>query len=183
MSQLRRAVFVDRDGTLIHAFEGRTPNDASQVRLLNSVTRGLSLLHKSGFKLVMVSNQGGIELGHTTMAKMRGMNRTLNHRIVADGGPTLDALYWCGHSPSKNCPWRKPNAGMLLAAAVNGDLDLSESYIIGDQTSDVEAGRAAGLKGCVSVSTGNYKTAAVGADLHVPNFLRAAEMILELESQ
>ncbi len=144
---------------------------------------GLQLLHDAGFKLVMVSNQGGIGLGYTTMAKMRGMNLRLNELLVVAGGPPLDAFAWCGHPPKDECSWRKPNPGMLLAASGRGDVSLKHSYIVGDQTVDVSAGRQAQLKACISVSSGNAVKNQVWkySDFHAPNFLRAAEAILAME--
>ncbi len=141
------------------------------------------MLHEAGFKLVMVSNQGGIGLGYTTMVKMRKMNRRLNELLVADGSPPLDAFYWCGHAPKQDCAWRKPNPGMLLAASGLGGVSLKDSYIVGDQTSDVSAGRQACVRACISVSVGDHGNEVWKySDFHAPNFLRAAEAILAMET-
>lgn len=138
-----RAVFLDRDGTLIEDLDyAREPE---RVRLLAGVAQALSQLRASGFQLVVVSNQSGIGRGIISEREARAVHERFV-ALLTDEGIELDAVKYCPHAPEEGCACRKPAPGMLTDAASELGLDLRESFMVGDKDSDVEAGRRAGCR-------------------------------------
>lgn len=188
------AVFLDRDDTLIACNELPPPPppgakgdlvDPALVRLLPGVAEGLALLKGAGFALVVVSNQGSVARGAATLEVVRKVNDRLQ-QLLADAClsvrpglsmPILDAVFFCPFHPKGNVPeytrehpWRKPNPGMILAAAADLSLDLSRSWLIGDAERDIEAGMKAGIP--------RERALRVGT-LECPAFLDAARRVLD----
>ena len=147
----RRAVFLDRDGTI-----NRDEVYLSDVRklyvFLNS-SKVIRLLSRAGFKIIVVSNQSGIGRRIIKRGELRTINRRLIE-ILAKRGVKIDAFYICTHRPDENCNCRKPRPGLIKKAARDFNLDLSRSYIIGDKLSDVETKEKAGLREGILVLTG-----------------------------
>lgn len=138
-----RAIFFDRDGTLV--YDVGYPKDPQQVRLLPGVERALATLKEHGFLLVLVSNQSGIGRGLVTVEQAEQVHcRVVS--VLAEYDVQLDAIYYCPHAPEERCSCRKPSPEMLLRAAEELDLDLSQSFMIGDKPSDIEAGKRAGCR-------------------------------------
>jgi D-glycero-D-manno-heptose 1,7-bisphosphate phosphatase len=138
-----RAVFLDRDGTLIE--DQDYPRDPDRVRLLPGVTEALARLSDAGFQLVAISNQSGIGRGIITAAQARAVHERFI-RVLAEEGIALQAVKYCPHAPWDGCDCRKPAPGLLLLTAGELQLDLHASYMIGDKRSDVEAGHRAGCR-------------------------------------
>ncbi len=144
------AVFFDRDGTLIH--DPGYLNHPDQVQILEGVAEALKEFQLLGFKTVVASNQSGVARGLVTVEMLERIHDRLRELLAAKGA-TLDAIYYCPYHPEGTVPeycqdsdWQKPKPGMLLAAAQEMDIDLSQSWMIGDSDRDVEAGRSAGCK-------------------------------------
>jgi D-glycero-D-manno-heptose 1,7-bisphosphate phosphatase len=151
------AVFLDRDGTITQdrGFTFR-PDD---FQLLDNALEGLQLLAKLGFALVVATNQSGIARGYFTEADADRFNRLLADTLAANG-VILTAIRICPYHPTEGIgiyrcesSLRKPGAGMLLAAANEHQLDLPNSFMIGDKLSDVLAGQQAGCR-TILVRTG-----------------------------
>jgi len=147
---MSRAVFLDRDGTLIR--DVGYLRSADQLALLPGVPHALKRLHDAGYLLVLVTNQSGVARGLFTEEDVRHTNQALQE-LLRKKGIELDALYYCPHLPegtvtpyAQVCDCRKPAPGMLLRAAREHDVDLARSFMIGDSPSDVEAGRRAGCR-------------------------------------
>jgi len=157
----RPAVFLDRDDTLIEC-RGLPPPpppaaagdlvDPEFVRLLPGVVDGCAALRRAGFSLVVVTNQGVVARGGADLAAVERVNDRLRVLLTVKGQCLIDAVYYCPFHPkgavpefTREHPWRKPRAGMLLAAAAELGLDLERSWLIGDAERDLEAGVAAGL--------------------------------------
>jgi D-glycero-D-manno-heptose 1,7-bisphosphate phosphatase len=147
------AVFLDRDNTLI--VNDGDLGDPDRVRLLDGVTTGLVALRDAGYRLVVVSNQGGVARGAFTEAAVADVNRRIDQllRQHAQGRSLIDRFYYCPFHPEgarteyrREHPWRKPGPGMLLQAAADLDLDLATSWLVGDQERDVVAGQSAGCR-------------------------------------
>ena len=145
------AVFLDRDNTLI-ANDGDL-GDPEEVHLLRGVAEGLRTLREAGYRLVVVSNQGGVARGAFTEDDVDAVHQKIATLVDrgASGQDVINRFYYCPYHPEatveeyrRDHPWRKPQPGMLLQAARDMNLDLARSWIIGDQPRDVEAGRAAG---------------------------------------
>jgi len=145
---LRRAVFLDKDGTVVVNVPYNV--DPDQIRLAFGAVAGLTALHEAGFELVIVSNQSGVARGLFTEEALAAVERRLRD-LLADEGLPLAGFYYCPHHPQGSvgryavvCDCRKPAPGMLLRAARELDLVLASSWMIGDLLDDVEAGHRAG---------------------------------------
>jgi D-glycero-D-manno-heptose 1,7-bisphosphate phosphatase len=145
---LPRAVFLDRDGTLIH----NVPycSDPAEVQVLPGVTQSLRKLREHGFKLVIVTNQSGIGRGYFEEEKFWKVQAAFEQQI---GPNIIDATYFCADHPDKATDRRKPGPGMLIEAAHDLKLDLASCFMIGDSESDVEAGIRAGVKAAILIGT------------------------------
>lgn len=146
----RPAVFLDRDGTLVHA--RHYPTRADELVLYDGILAPLAALKAAGLALVMVTNQSGLSRGLFDGADLDAMHADLGDRLAA-AGAALDGVYHCPHHPegtvpglARECGCRKPQPGMLLRAAEELDLDLGRSWFVGDILDDVEAGNRAGCR-------------------------------------
>lgn len=147
---LNRAVFLDKDGTLVHDVPYNT--DPEHIRLRDGAGPALSLLKRRGYRLIVVSNQPGIARGLFDETALAAVWDTLA-RLLDRHDVLLDGIYYCPHHPqgidpryTRVCDCRKPQAGLLRLAASEHHLDLERSWIIGDILDDVEAGRRAGCR-------------------------------------
>lgn len=138
----RRALLLDRDGTLI--VDVGYPRDPARVELLAGAAEALGAL-QTRFALVIISNQSGIGRGLITEAEARAVHDRVVDRF-GQRGVAFAGAYYCPHTPDAGCPCRKPAPGLLLDAAGELGLDLAGSIMIGDKPSDVAAGLAAGCR-------------------------------------
>lgn len=145
-----RAVFLDRDGTLVHA--RHYPSRPEDLVLYAGIAAGLHRLQAAGFRLIVVTNQSGLARGHFSFADLDRMHAYLRAQL-AQRGVVLDGIYYCPHHPegtvqglAQSCTCRKPRPGMLLRAAADSGIDLACSWMIGDILDDVEAGNCAGCR-------------------------------------
>lgn len=137
------AVFLDRDGTVIE--DRGYLRDPGAVRFLSGAIDGLRRLHDAGWPLVIVSNQSGVGRGIITATQAAAIHDRFTADL-AEAGIALAGAYYCPHAPDRHCACRKPEPEMLLRAARELTLDLPSSVMVGDKTSDVEAGRRAGTR-------------------------------------
>jgi histidinol-phosphate phosphatase family protein len=177
----RRAVFVDKDGTLIHNVPYNV--DPDLVRLTPCALEGLSALRSAGFAIVVVSNQPGVAHGFFPASALQDVERRLSDLLGAAGVPLL-GFYFCPHAIG-SCTCRKPAPGMLEDAAREHGLDLPASWMVGDVLDDVEAGRSAGCR-TVLLDTGG-ETEWMLSPARMPHatasdLLQAAAIILAFES-
>ncbi len=179
-----RAIFLDRDGTLIE--DQKYDFNPSNVHLLDGVAEGLRELKQAGYRLVVVTNQSGVARGLFDEARVREMHIRLAD-ILAESGLTIDAFYYCPHHAegcvpdySVECDCRKPKPGMILDAARDLQLELAESWMVGDICDDVEAGQRAGCKTVLIDGNGTAGLAKNGCrPTHVArDFHQAAKLIL-----
>jgi D-glycero-D-manno-heptose 1,7-bisphosphate phosphatase len=183
----QRALFLDRDGTLVHAVH--YPSRPEQLRLYDGIGPHLAHLQERGFRLVVITNQSGIARGYFSEDDLRRMHDHLR-ALLAPFGVTLDAIYHCPHHPdgvietlAKRCECRKPQPGMLLQAARDLDIDLTTSWFAGDILDDIEAGNRAGCNtvlvdlGTESLPTHQLRTPAFVArnTLHALQIIQAVE--------
>ncbi|MGH7231594.1 MAG: lipopolysaccharide heptosyltransferase II [Nitrospiraceae bacterium] len=176
-------VFLDRDGT-INRDTGyiRTPEE---LELLPGVVESLARLNRAGARLVLVTNQSGIARGLLTLEALKTIHASLCARLQSRGA-RLDAIYYCPHHPDDACACRKPQAGMVNRAVADLGIDLLRSYVVGDQTRDVELARRIGARS-VLVTTGPMSVRALAllkADDVPPDYVAtafdgAAEWIFE----
>ncbi len=148
-----KAVFLDRDGTLIYEKPGVYLCDPKQVRLYKSTKPALALLCKDGFKLFMVSNQSGIGRGYFTEKEVNAVHAYLQKLLKP---ARLEEIVFCPHAPNEHCACRKPQPKMGLDLIKKYHIDTANSYMIGDKKADVEFGKAIGCK-TILVTTANGK--------------------------
>jgi D-glycero-D-manno-heptose 1,7-bisphosphate phosphatase len=158
MQPSARAVFLDRDGTLIH--DADHLDDPADVQLLPGSAAALRELASAGFASVLVTNQSGIARGLFDVPTLERVHARLQSEL-ARAGARLDRLLYCPHHPSEgrppwrqDCACRKPQPGLLLQAARELELDLSACWVVGDSQRDMDAGRRAGVPGRILVLTG-----------------------------
>jgi D-glycero-D-manno-heptose 1,7-bisphosphate phosphatase len=144
----RRAVFFDRDGTLMDEVE--YCSDPAKVKVISGVPQALEELKRAGFLAIMVSNQSGIGRGHFTEAQYAAVQQELLRQI---GAHRIDASYFCPDVPGAPSLRRKPEPGMVLEAAAEFEIDVAASFLVGDKESDIECGRRAGTR-TILVRTG-----------------------------
>lgn len=146
------AVFLDRDGVLIE--DTGYPHLESQLRMTPGAPEAVRRLNALGYLCVIVTNQSGVARGLFSLEQMKAFNAAVVKRIAAGGG-VIGAVYACPYHAEGRVaeyihpdhPDRKPNPGMILRAAQDHGIDLSKSFLIGDQASDMEAAKRAGMSG------------------------------------
>jgi D-glycero-D-manno-heptose 1,7-bisphosphate phosphatase len=160
------AVFLDRDGTLIE--ESGYLDRLERLTLFPFTVDAVRLLNRTGWPVIVISNQSGIGRGLVRESFVGEAHAHLADRLAA-GGARIDAFFYCPHHPEATlpayrarCDCRKPAPGMLLAAAGQLDVDLSRSVVVGDRWEDVGAARAVGAR-AVLVRTGYGGVAEVNA--------------------
>src|ERR1044072_2953850 len=143
-------IFLDKDGTLSEDFP---PNiDVSKIRLMKDAVQSLKKLVEVGYRFIIVSNQAGIARGFFSEEDLEPVKKYFKDVFRKNGLPLLD-FYHCPHHPEgsveqykKFCHCRKPSAGLLIQAQKKYDIDLSQSWFIGDILDDIECGRRAGCR-------------------------------------
>jgi D,D-heptose 1,7-bisphosphate phosphatase len=157
LSQHQRAIFLDRDGT-INKYKGFLTNP-EDFELLPGVAETIRTINHSGYLCIVVSNQPVIARGDCTFEELQTIHDKME-TLLGKEGAFVDGIYYCPHHPDKgfkgerpeykiDCDCRKPKAGLLLQAAKDWNIDLSQSYMIGDSDRDVEAGQNAGCKASI----------------------------------
>jgi D-glycero-D-manno-heptose 1,7-bisphosphate phosphatase len=171
------AVFIDRDGTIIH--DADYCSDPQQVRLLPRIAEALKRLKSQGFKLIIITNQSGIGRGFFSLEQYRAVEAEILRQL---GNDLVDATYFCPHLPDNGCDCRKPAAGMILQAAREHRVDLRRSFLIGDKESDAQCGRNAGVR-TIRVRTGlDRETINSVADWVAEDLPEAVDVILDKKS-
>ncbi|MFQ5863058.1 MAG: D-glycero-alpha-D-manno-heptose-1,7-bisphosphate 7-phosphatase [Candidatus Brocadiales bacterium] len=146
----KRAVFMDRDGTIVQGVEYL--RSLEELVLLPDAARAIRHFSENGYLTIIVTNQSGVARGYLTEEKLVEIHNRLIS-MLSEEGARIDAIYYCPHLAegtvkeySIDCQCRKPRPEMLLRAAREHDIDLSKSIMIGDTPADVMAGMAAGCK-------------------------------------
>ncbi|KMZ53824.1 HAD-IIIA family hydrolase [Dorea sp. D27] len=175
LQEKQRAIFLDRDGT-INEYAGFLKHIGDFI-LISGVEEAIRKINKSGYLAIVVTNQPVIARGETTIEELDEIHNKME-TLLGRGGAYIDALYYCPHHPDKGyegereeykvkCECRKPAPGLLLRAALDYNIDLGSSWMIGDSEADIEAGKAAGCK-----------TAKIGRDEKYTDLLSCIQQIL-----
>lgn len=168
---LKRAVFIDKDGTLIEDVPYNV--DPGQIRLMPGAVKALSRLVMAGYELYVVSNQPGVAMGKFGEKDLLGVEARISELLGTGLGPGLAKIhkyYWCMHAPEQGCVCRKPGPGLLFHAAAEQGIDLQTSWMIGDILHDVEAGHRAGCRS-ILVENGNETEWMLSPAIRVPDFM------------
>lgn len=186
---MNKAIFIDKDGTLIPDIPYNV--DPEKITLQDGVIEGLKMLKAQGFKFIMISNQSGVARGYFKEEALTDVKNKLQELLEKDEIQFQD-FYWSFNHPqgtvkkyAVECNFRKPKPGMILQAAAEHQIDLPQSWMIGDILNDVEAGKRAGCQ-TVLIDNGNetewiqgeYRT----PDYKAKNFFQAAAFITDVHS-
>jgi D-glycero-D-manno-heptose 1,7-bisphosphate phosphatase len=186
----RRAVFIDRDGTISE--EVGYVNHPSRYRVFPYAAEAIKQLNEAGWLAVLVTNQAGVARGYFSEDVIGAVHALLTAELEG-GGARLDAIYYCPHHPSVgeppyrfDCDCRKPRPGLIRRAAADLDIDLGASWMVGDRYSDTELARNAGTRAALVLSgygrgEWEYQRAAWRhqPDLVAENLLEAVRAITE----
>lgn len=176
------AVFLDKDGTLVVDVPYNV--DPTKIQLYPGVAEALANLHQANYRLIVITNQSGVARGYFPETALTAVEQRLRQLIPVP----LTGFYYCPHYPNgqppydKTCDCRKPQPGLLTAAAADHGIDLTASWMVGDILNDVEAGNRAGC--CTILIDNGNETEWLRSPLRepsfqVPNFAAAAALILQ----
>jgi D,D-heptose 1,7-bisphosphate phosphatase len=147
---MNKAIFLDKDGTLIVDVPYNV--DPARIELYFDIGPALQRLQTAGYKLIVISNQAGVARGYFVEDALDGVIAALRNQLSAFG-VMLDGFYYCPHHPDGSvttyaidCDCRKPQPGLIQRAARDHNIDLSQSWMVGDILNDVEAGNRAGCR-------------------------------------
>ncbi len=141
-----KTIFLDRDGVI----NTNPPNKGyvrrwSEFSFLPNALKAIRDLTENGYRIIVITNQAGIGKGLFSEDNLKDIHSRMVTEIT-DAGGRIDAVYHCPHHPETGCECRKPKPGMLRRAADEHRIELSSAYLIGDSTTDIEAGRRAGTR-------------------------------------
>ncbi len=148
---MNKAFFIDRDG-VVNSDEGHYYVYKIQDFSFNDdITDALAEIRSKGYKLVLITNQGGVAKGEYCVKEVEELHNYMQEKLAAKNAD-FDAIYYCPHhSEISDCDCRKPKPGMILQACLDLNIDPAISYLIGDSDRDIQAGKAAGVKTCIKV--------------------------------
>ena len=167
--RLRPAAFLDRDGTVVRNIyrpwlgKYTAPFSMDELWFAPGVLMAMSILDDAGYLRILITNQPDVSYGWITREEWGKIQKEVIRNL------RLGGAYFCRHRRGDSCYFRKPNPGMILAAAKKWGVDLAASFIVGDTDADTGAGKAAGCR-----------TILIEADFRVPNILEAAKLIRDL---
>lgn len=171
---MNRAVFLDRDGvinkTIFKMGKPRAPYTMEEFAFIEGVELAVKKLKDQGFFTIVVTNQPDVARGWVELKQVELVNDFVFNTLQ------VNEVVSCFHTDKDNCECRKPKPGMILNAAKKWNIDLTQSFMVGDRLSDVDAGQRAG---CISILVGaGDGEGVVTPDHHCENLLQASEWIL-----
>lgn len=162
---MNNAIFLDRDGVLIDDIHLLT--NVYDIQIRDGVPQALKSLRDGGFQLIVVSNQTVVSRGLATEQDVHSMNAAIDQLLEQSGAPRIECYFFCPHHPNAtlpgyriNCNCRKPRPGLLFRAAQEYQINLSESYMVGDRITDIIAGASAGCS-TILVQTGKHQAPSI----------------------
>jgi D-glycero-D-manno-heptose 1,7-bisphosphate phosphatase len=188
---MRRAVFLDRDGTL--NVEKGYIRDLAEVELYPGAASSVRLLNDAGIPAILVTNQTGAARGYYGIEHVHALNKIVQELLEKEAGARLDAVYFCPHYRdgivpefTKECDCRKPAPGMILQAKRDlPDIDLAASFVVGDKATDITFAHNAGCRGILvrtgygdQVLAGEYQNLEVQPEKVCADIVEAVEYIL-----
>ena len=178
---MNKAAFLDRDGVI----NRKAPGDGyitrwEEIEFLPGVALAIALLNRTGFRVIVVTNQRCVAKGLVTIPELDWIHRHMCEAL-ANAGATVDAFYYCPHELEPPCCCRKPQPGLLLDAAREHGIALTKSWMIGDSDADIEAGRNAGCRTARLLM--NSQTTIVDSDVTAAFLVEAVLKILQWEGR
>lgn len=174
----KRAVFLDRDGTVCE--EVNYLSRAEDLRVFPFAGEAIRLLNENNFPVILITNQSGIARKFFDENDLSEIHQKLESEL-ARSGAKLSAIYYCPHNSADNCNCRKPKTGLIKKALNDFQLDLQNSWMIGDKTIDIETGFNAGTKTALVLTGYGQKeinNLKKEPDLISENLLEAAKFVI-----
>jgi D-glycero-D-manno-heptose 1,7-bisphosphate phosphatase len=173
---LHAGIFLDRDGVINEVLSHRVKfvNQPKDFYLLDGVGEAIKIFNEAGFKVFVVTNQGGVGLGFMEESVLQDVHTKMTADLKVFGAEIDDVAY-CPHKPKAGCACRKPKPKMILDLADKHQIDLAKSYMIGDREPDIEAGKEAGVKTILVGERADQQE--VKADMCFPALFSAAKVI------
>ena len=137
-----KAIFLDRDGVINQERKDYVKN-LEEFKIFDNVAYAISLLKKENFLVVIITNQSAINRKLLSKENLDNIHEFLK-KYLEKNNTSVDAIYYCPHTPEECCSCRKPKPGLLLQAALDLNIDLKDSWMIGDSKKDLDAAKAAG---------------------------------------
>jgi histidinol-phosphate phosphatase family protein len=177
---MNKAAFLDRDGVINRkATEGEYITRWENMHILPGVVEAIALLNRASYRVLVVSNQRCVAKRLLTASELESMHQRMCTELDAMGAK-IDEVFYCPHEEQPPCACRKPEPGMLFAAASKHQVDFASSWMIGDSDKDVEAGRRAGCRTARIRTTSDVCTDC-NADVFAQSLLESVHRILCLE--
>lgn len=145
----KKAIFLDRDGVINQVLTDRVRfvNKPEDIYLLPGAADAIAIFNRKGYMVLVTTNQAGVELGYMTQEELLEIHEHMQEKLINENADAhIHEFIACIHRPKDGCSCRKPEAGMLLQLAQRHDIDLASSYMIGDQETDICAGKKAGTR-------------------------------------
>lgn len=149
-----KALFLDRDGTLI--VDKHYQSDAQTIEYVENFFEAMQILQNKGFKCFIVTNQSGINRGIFAEQCMHDIHAKINQDLISHQLEPIIEFAYCPHSPDENCVCRKPSGKMILDLIQKYNINQTESYMLGDRMSDVQAGKNAHVNAVLLGKSANY---------------------------
>lgn len=169
-----KVIFIDRDGVLNKDPGGWTEHNYvtrwEDFIFMPVAKEALKKLTDEGYKIIIISNQGGINKGIFTMNDLTRINENMLKEITSYGAK-IHAVYYCPHTKDEGCDCRKPNTGLLKKATRNMNIDFSKTFFIGDGPMDIEAGKRAGCR-TILLLCGKSELADVKNWIYKPDYIK-----------
>ncbi len=142
---MKKAVFLDRDG-VINKERKDYVKSIEEFQILNNIPKSIKMLKEKGFLVIVITNQSAINRGLITIETLNEIHNYLQN-FLKENNTSIDGFYFCPHRPDENCKCRKPNPGMLIKAAQEHNIDMNQSFMIGNSLTDIQAAQKSGCKG------------------------------------
>jgi D-glycero-D-manno-heptose 1,7-bisphosphate phosphatase len=174
---LHAGVFLDRDGVINEVLSDRVKfvNKPEDFYLLDGVGQAIKSFNEAGYKVFVVTNQGGVGLGFMEETVLLEIHTKMAGDLETFGA-AIDDIAYCPHKPKTGCACRKPMPKMILDLAEKHQVDLTKSYMIGDREPDIEAGKQAGVQTILIGERTDQQE--VGADMCFSDLFSAAEWVV-----
>ena len=142
---MTKAIFLDRDG-VINQERKDYVKKLDEFRILDKTSDAINIIKNRGFLVIIITNQSAISRKLLSVETLNKIHEKLQS-YLEKYGTSFDGVYFCPHMPSENCECRKPKPGLIVQAVTDFQIDLSQSYMIGNSETDVQAATNAGCKG------------------------------------
>ncbi|MBC8440544.1 MAG: D-glycero-beta-D-manno-heptose 1,7-bisphosphate 7-phosphatase [Deltaproteobacteria bacterium] len=150
---MERIVFLDRDG-VINVDSSEYIKNESEFEFIPNSPEAIALLTQNGFNVIVITNQSLVGRKMVSPKTLDAIFKKMKDGVKKAGGDIKD-IFYCPHTPTDNCSCRKPSPGLILKAQKKYQIDLNQSFMVGDSAKDIECSRNAGCSKALLVKTGN----------------------------